>query len=45
MDKSEAALMIGILVLILGFFTLLFQQTHQENMAKIECEVTKAKGE
>lgn len=43
MDKSEAALMIGIIVLVLGFFTMLFQKTHQENMAKIEC--VKAKGE
>lgn len=43
MDKSETALTIGIIVLVLGLFTMLFQQTHQENMAKIErC---KAKGE
>lgn len=44
MDKSEAALMIGILVLVLGFFTMLFQQTHQEKMMSISCEQTKTKG-
>lgn len=43
MDKSEAALMIGIIVLILGFYTMIFKQTHEEKMMSISCEQTKTK--